>query len=158
MELENSMQSTKRPFEFFVVLCLALVQASCANGMALRLRVNPERLETGSDALASVRSMLEENGNLSISASTPGIIKVTTLNVWSPVLDAKLGELKLSSLDRYNADWAIQAAVVSSEKSLEDLNARTFAGVLVYKECALPDSSHLFDFFYWTASEVPPFE
>lgn len=236
----TQMRSTKRRFELFLVLCLALAQASCAraasqttettsdandlqkvapllsvvrasgmsiwieyhgtcagdsvDGMALRLRVNPKLHEAGSDALASVRSMLDENENLSISASTPGIINVTTLNVWSPILDAKLGRLKLSSLDRYNADWAIEAAVRASEKSQRKLNARpwatwvsilgggpsagrphlkksasyatlndllidvsrTFAGILVYKECALPDSSHLFDVFYYSASEVPP--
>ena len=120
------MQSTRRLFELFLVLCFALAEASgakasqlvpaslgddsqtvdalvsrvkasgisiwieyhgfCAvdkfDGMTLRLRINPNRQEIGAGALASVRSMLQENEKLSISASTPGIIdrKSTRLN------------------------------------------------------------------------------
>ncbi len=234
------MQSTRRRFELFLVLCLALAQASGAkassetaeptsigndsqklaslvslvnasgmsiwieyhgscgvdkfDGMTLRLRINPNRQETGSDALASVRSMLEENEKLSIGASTPGIITVTTPNVWSPLLDVKLGKLKLIDADRYNPSYAIMAALGASHKSLDDLHAkslfswfsllgelpsagrphlkkssryatlndllvdvsRTFPGVLAYKECTLPDSSHVYDLQYYRASEFLP--
>jgi hypothetical protein len=162
--------------------------------LPLQLRFSPNEQMSTTDALATVRAMLLANENLSINLTSPGIINVSTANVWSPLLKVRLNKLKLRGPELYNPGWAISAAITASRASWENLHAtpwatwesllgtppskgrphlkksssyttlndlvidvsRTFPGVFVYKECTLPDSSHVFDVNYYQASEMLP--
>ena len=89
----------------------------------LQLRINPDDQVSKTDPLASIRAMLRNNENISISSVSPGVINVSTKNVSSLVLNARLKDLNLSSTELYNPSWAIAAAISASRESLQALHA-----------------------------------
>ena len=97
--------------------------ADSSQGIPLQLRINSNEQESKTDALAGVRATLRENENLSISSATPGVINVSTMNAWSPILHARLNDLNLNSTELYNPNWAIAAAISASQASLQGLHA-----------------------------------
>lgn len=90
----------------------------------LELAFNSDNMNGKADALSSVQDLLRDNKGVSVSELRPGVIGVRSDGVWLQALQAKVVDLKLRDIDRYNPDAAIGAAMEASELSLKDMHAR----------------------------------
>ena len=101
-------------------LCISDV----SEDIPLDLGIRRDKENGKGDALSAVQGMVQDNAGIAVSQLRPGTIGIKSDNLWSPVLQAKLIDLKLKDIDRYNPNVAISDGINASFASLPALRGR----------------------------------
>ncbi len=102
--------------------------ATCApdgsETMPLDLAIRDKMKGGKADPVAAVRDLVKGDEGVSVSQIRPGLIGVESDDVWTSIFQAKLVDLKLDDIDRYNPVPAINAGIRAGDASLKALRAR----------------------------------